>query len=143
MPTFPGEQPPAGSKVVKLNTNENPYPPSPRVYEVIQAELVNGGELLRRYSDPSALRLRQAAATLYGFSIGQVLHGNGSDELLALLFRALVDPGETVLYPYPTYTLYETLAQAAAAKIEVVDFDAAFRLPPELFWLPRQTGVGS
>ena len=58
----PGEQPPAGTKVIKLNTNENPYPPSPAVAHAIEAELKTGGERLRLYSDPKALELRQAAA---------------------------------------------------------------------------------
>jgi histidinol-phosphate aminotransferase len=62
-----------------------------------------------------------------------VLHGNGSDELLALIFRALLEPGERVVYPFPTYTLYETLANASGAVIETVDFDAEFRLPEALF----------
>jgi len=132
-PYVPGEQPAAGAKVIKLNTNENPYPPSPKVAEAIKAELGDSGDRLRLYSDPKALALRQAAADVYGFPVEQVLHGNGSDELLAMLFRAFVDEGQTIAYPYPTYVLYETLAHAQAAKIVTYDFDRSFALPKQLF----------
>ncbi|MCY3023342.1 MAG: histidinol-phosphate transaminase [Planctomycetota bacterium] len=132
-PYVPGEQPPAGAKVIKLNTNENPYPPSPNVAAAIQAELANGGDRLRLYPDPKATALRQAAAEVYGFPVEQVLHGNGSDELLAMLFRAFVGEGQTIAYPYPTYVLYETLAHAQAARALVFDFDRDFNLPRELF----------
>ncbi len=129
----PGEQPAAGAKVVKLNTNENPYPPSPAMAEAVRAELGETGDRLRLYSDPKALALRQAAADVFGFPIERILHGNGSDELLAMLFRAFVGEGETIAYPYPTYVLYETLAHAQGAKIMSVDFDRDFNLPKELF----------
>ena len=128
-PYVPGEQPAPGSKVIKLNTNENPYPPSPKVIEAIRAEVGESGDRLRLYSDPKALALRQAAADVYGFPIEQVLHGNGSDELLAMVIRAFVDEGDTIAYPYPTYVLYETLAHAQAAKIATFDFPADFSLP--------------
>src|SRR5438477_12397780 len=123
-PYVPGEQPAAGAKVIKLNTNENPYPPSPAVTRAIEEELKNGGERLRLYSDPKALALRQAASDATGFPVEQILHGNGSDELLAMLFRAFVGEGESIAYPYPTYVLYETLARSQAARIRSVDFDS-------------------
>ena len=129
----PGEQPPAGAKVIKLNTNENPYPPSPRVAEAVRAELGQSGERLRLYSDPKALELRKAASDVFGFPVEQILHGNGSDELLAMLFRAFVGEGDTVAYPYPTYVLYETLARAQDGKVLSVDFGRDFALPKELF----------
>jgi histidinol-phosphate aminotransferase len=129
----PGEQPPAGSRVVKLNTNENPYPPSPRVADAVAGELSGGGARLRLYSDPSAAELRRAAARAVGFSLEHVLAGNGSDELLAMVMRALVDPGDTVAYPYPNYVLYETLAAAQGARVETVDYPADFTLPSALF----------
>ena len=128
----PGEQPVAGTRVIKLNTNENPYPPSPNVARAIEAELAAGGERLRLYSDPKALELRQAASNASGFPVEQILHGNGSDELLAMLFRAFVAEGESVAYPYPTYVLYETLAHAQGAKILSHDFDRDFNLPAAL-----------
>jgi histidinol-phosphate aminotransferase len=128
----PGEQPAAGTKVIKLNTNENPYPPSPRVVAAVEAELAATGASLRLYSDPWAGALREEAARCYGFAVEQILHGNGSDELLALLVRSLVEPGEIIAYPYPTYVLYETLAQSQGARIETVDFDADYMLPAGL-----------
>jgi len=131
-PYVPGEQPAAGTKVIKLNTNENPYPPSPKVAEAICAEVGTDGDRLRLYSDPKALAIRQAAADVYGFKLEQVLHGNGSDELLAMLFRAFVAEGESIAYPYPTYVLYETLAHAQGARIISFDFDRDFALPKQL-----------
>ncbi len=131
-PYVPGEQPAPGTKVIKLNTNENPYPPSPTVVPAIQSEMGKDGDRLRLYSDPKALALRQAAADVFGFSIDQVLHGNGSDELLAMLCRAFAGEGDFIAYPYPTYVLYETLAHAQGAKIEMADFNRRFELPEAL-----------
>jgi histidinol-phosphate aminotransferase len=129
----PGKQPPLGAKVIKLNTNENPYPPSPEVERAVQRELVGGGERLRRYSDPQATALRAAVANATGLPVDGILAGNGSDELLALLMRATIDPGDVVAYPEPTYVLYETLAAAQGARIRTVAFDCDFRLPEALF----------
>jgi histidinol-phosphate aminotransferase len=129
----PGEQPPAGSRVIKLNTNENPYPPSPAVARAIEAELAADGARLRLYSDPTARALREAAATELGVPFDSVLAGNGSDELLALLVRAVVAPGDVIAYPYPTYVLYETLAEAAGARLETPSFGRDFSPPRQLF----------
>ncbi|MCA9640694.1 MAG: histidinol-phosphate transaminase [Myxococcales bacterium] len=128
----PGEQPKAGTKIIKLNTNENPYPPSPTVLPAIQAELEHGAARLRLYSDPHATSLREAASEVTGLPVDQILHGNGSDELLALLFRAFLEPGDSIAYPYPTYVLYRTLAAAAGAEVQTFDFDADFNLPETL-----------
>lgn len=132
----PGEQPPAGARLIKLNTNENPYPPSPAVVAAIRAELEAGdaaGERLRLYSDPQAELLREAAAEATGFPRAGILAGNGSDELLAVLARAFLAPGDPVAYPYPTYLLYETMAQLQDARVESVDVPADFSLPGALF----------
>jgi histidinol-phosphate aminotransferase len=129
----PGEQPPPGARVIKLNTNENPYPPSPRVAEAVAAELSGGGERLRLYSDPVALDLRRAGSEVTGVPVDQILAGNGSDELLALIVRAMVDPGDVIEFPYPTYVLYETLAEAQGARVRTVPFDRTFELPRALF----------
>ncbi len=134
----PGEQPAAGEVVIKLNTNENPYPPSPRVREAILNELGGDAGSLRLYSDPSALALRRAASRAFGLPVGQILQGNGSDELLSMLFRAMVDTGDRVAFAYPTYSLYETLACGFGASIDCVPFDSAFRLPAELFGSPAR-----
>lgn len=128
----PGEQPKDGTRVVKLNTNENPYPPSPTVARAVLDELAEEGEKLRLYSDPGAFELRRAASEVTGFPVEQILHGNGSDELLALLIRACLEEGEAVAYPWPTYTLYETLARSVGAPIRTVSFADDFALPDDL-----------
>lgn len=129
----PGEQPPATARVIKLNTNENPYPPSPECLRAIQAELGQDGARLRLYSDPTARELREAAAALAGLDPALVLAGNGSDELLSLLMRAIVEVGESVAYPEPTYVLYETLALGHGARVEPHAFGPDFALPASLF----------
>ena len=101
----PGEQPQT-TDWVKLNTNENPYPPSPRVFEAIQAAAT---DRLRLYPDPIAREFRTVAAELFGVDADWVLPANGSDENLTIIIRSFVDPGELVVSPYPSYILYETL----------------------------------
>ena len=122
----PGEQPPPGSKVVKLNTNENPYLPSPRVLEVLHAF---EGEWLRRYPDPMAGMAREAAAAVYGVPADWVMAANGSDEMLALLARAFLEKGRKIAYPMPTYSLYITLADMQDAATAEVPYDEEYNLP--------------
>jgi len=109
----PGKQPNT-TDVIKLNTNENPYPPPKPVLDAIQAVLdgirSHDGARLRLYPDPMAHDVREAAARAYGVDPNMVLVGNGSDDLLTMIMRSFVGPGEQVVYPYPTYVLYETLA---------------------------------
>ncbi|MGI5940054.1 MAG: histidinol-phosphate transaminase [Thermoleophilia bacterium] len=124
----PGEQPPPGAKVVKLNTNENPYPPSPEVMKVLREF---NGEWLQRYPDPLATSVREAAARVYGVPVDWVLAANGSDETLALLVRAFLEPGRTIAYPTPTYSLYVNLAQMQDASRVEVPYDDAYNLPVE------------
>ncbi|WP_428268799.1 histidinol-phosphate transaminase [Haliangium sp.] len=131
----PGEQPPAGTRLIKLNTNENPYPPSPTVAEAIRAELEAGGApgaRLRLYSDPNGDALRDAAAEVTGHPREGILVGNGSDELLSVLARAFVGEDDTVAFPYPTYVLYETMAHIQGAAVQTVDFPRDFSLPSAL-----------
>ena len=126
----PGERP-AQTDVIKLNTNENPYPPSPKVMQALR-EL--SPDALRRYPDPLAVDLRHACAKRYGYPGHQwVMVGNGMDELLALALRTFVDPGDTVLTTYPTYTLYRTLALLHGANPLLVDLDDEFQLPESFF----------
>jgi histidinol-phosphate aminotransferase len=125
----PGEQPKAGAQVVKLNTNENPYPPSPRVLDAMGRGLA---ETLRLYPDPNATALRRRAGLAYGIPLDSILVGNGSDELLALLVRAVVDPGGAVAYPVPTYSLYRTLVALHEARPVEVPFPDDWSLPPGL-----------
>src|ERR1043166_6313408 len=100
-----GEQP-QDRGYVKLNTNENPYPPSPRVLAALRAA---ANEDLRLYPDPMSTALRARAAAVYGTRRENILVGNGSDELLNLIVRACAGPGDRVVFPYPTYSLYDTL----------------------------------
>ena len=125
----PGEQPPPDSRLIKLNTNENPYPPSPRVAEAVGGELAR----LRLYPPPLADDLRSAAAEAYDFPMEGILAGNGSDELLTIIIRACVSPGERIAYPAPSYSLYSVLARLQGAESEEVPFREDFSLPAELF----------
>ena len=115
--------------MVKLNTNENPYPPSPRVLEAI-AGAANAS--VRLYPDPEAHALRARAARVYGVPADHIMAGNGSDELLALVLRAAIDPGDRVAFPVPTYSLYETLVAVQGGAAVRVPFPDDFSLPPAL-----------
>jgi histidinol-phosphate aminotransferase len=101
-PYVPGEQPKL-SNLVKLNTNENPYGPSPQALAAIQAEL---SDALRLYPDPNAERLKQAIADYYSITPAQVFAGNGSDEVLAHIFQALLQHPAPLLFPDITYSFY-------------------------------------
>lgn len=123
----PGEQP-RDRRYVKLNTNENPYPPSQLVLEAIRAA-VSGD--LRLYPDPLATELRAKAAEVYRLSPEYILAGNGSDELLAIVLRACAGPGDLVAYPQPTYSLYDPLVAIQGARTLAVPFPDDFRLPKD------------
>lgn len=126
----PGEQP-KETRVIKLNTNENPYPPSPKVLEALQRLDVSA---LRRYPDPLSAALREMCAQRYRVpSSDWIVVGNGMDELLAMALRAFVDPGDEVVSVYPTYTLYEVLCKLHGCHLNYVELDNAFR-PPESFY---------
>ena len=101
-PYVPGEQPKL-TNLVKLNTNENPYGPSPKVLEALRAEV---GDTLRLYPDPNADRLKQAVAAHFGLQPNQVFVGNGSDEVLAHAFHALLKHEAPILFPDITYSFY-------------------------------------
>jgi histidinol-phosphate aminotransferase len=121
----PGEQPQDGG-YIKLNTNENPYPPSPRVREAIER---CAGDDVRLYPDPMANVLRDAAAARYDLTREHILAGNGSDELLAIVLRACAGAGDRVAYPVPTYSLYDTLVDIAGATAVRLPFSDDFSLP--------------
>jgi histidinol-phosphate aminotransferase len=123
----PGEQP-QGQRFIKLNTNENPYPPSPRVVEAARHAAEEG---LRLYPDPSAAALRAKAAEVYGVPAERILAGNGSDELLAMIMRTCVGPRDRVAYPVPTYSLYDTLVAIGGGEVVAIPFPADFTLPLE------------
>ncbi|MEA3333537.1 MAG: histidinol-phosphate transaminase, partial [Pseudomonadota bacterium] len=106
----PGRQPSPGSKIIKLNTNESPFPPSPAVTQAFSRVLATP-ELLRRYPDPQSLELRRVAAAVVGCGADQVIAGNGSDELLRILLDTFVEEGEEVAFFTPSYSLYPVLTR--------------------------------
>lgn len=124
----PGFQP-GRIDVVKLNTNENPYPPSPKVIEAIKGIEPEG---LRRYPDPSGRAFREAAATVNGVGSENIICCNGGDELLRIAFTAFCDSGRAVAYPVPTYTLYPVLANITGCDVMEIPFDSEFNLPAKL-----------
>ncbi len=131
----PGEQP-QGRRFVKLNTNENPYPPSHRVKEA----LVNFDlDRLRKYPDPVFREFREICAWRYGYENADwIIAGNGMDELLALALRTFVDPGDDVLAMYPTYTLYEVLCALHGCNLKYVDLGENYELTEEFFTTPAR-----
>lgn len=128
-PYVPGEQPRPGERLIKLNTNENPYPPSPRVRHAAARAAI--GHALRLYPAPHADDFIAAAARRYGIAPRMILAGNGSDELLAMLFRAALDSGDKVAWATPTYSLYDTLAQVQEARVIAPPLGPNFELPLE------------
>jgi histidinol-phosphate aminotransferase len=124
----PGFQP-KEADVVKLNTNENPYPPSPQVVKVL-AQVT--AERLRRYPDPQANEFRQAAGQIHGLSPEYIMCCNGGDELLSMAFRAFCDETRPVAYPVPSYSLFPVLARLQNCKAIEIPFDSEFNLPAKL-----------
>lgn len=122
-PYVPGEQP-KQDDVVKLNTNENPYPPSPDVRAAIAAAT----DRLRLYPDPAASGLREAIAARCDIAPEQVFVGNGSDEVLAHTFQALLKHDEPLLFPDITYSFYPVYCRLYGVRCEEVPLDAAMRV---------------
>jgi histidinol-phosphate aminotransferase len=129
-PYVPGEQPKLAN-LVKLNTNENPYPPSPHVVAAITAELGANGDLLRLYPDPNADRLKEVVAAHFaGCSISpqQVFVGNGSDEVLAHAFMALLKHDAPILFPDITYSFYPVYCGLYGVDFRTVPLTDAFEI---------------
>lgn len=122
----PGEQP-REDGIIKLNTNENPYPPSPHVFEAIRACLT--GDRLRKYPDPTGLHFRRTAARILNVDPDGILIGNGSDDLLTILTRAYVPEGGLIVSPTPSYILYRSLAEIQGARFLTVPFAPGWELP--------------
>ena len=127
----PGEQPKMAG-LIKLNTNENPYPPSHKVAAAICAA-VGDGRALRLYPDPVCSELRAKLAEIHGFQPDQVIVGNGSDELLTLALRAFVGEGQRVAYAMPSYSLYPILCDIQGARKVELKMNTDFKLPAQLF----------
>ena len=124
----PGFQP-KQSKVIKLNTNENPYPPSPQVVKTLSGITA---EQLRCYPDPLGNEFRRAAAEVDGIEPDWIMCCNGGDDLLTIAFRAFCDENRPVAYPVPTYSLYPVLAKLQNCEAIEILFDSEFNLPAKL-----------
>lgn len=133
VPYVPGEQPKL-DRLVKLNTNENPYGPSPKAIAAMQAEL---GDSLRLYPDPGSERLRRAAAEYYGVDMAQVFVGNGSDEVLAHAFHGLFQKGAPLLFPDVTYSFYPVYCGLYGIPFEAVPLDQDFQVRVEDYARPN------
>jgi histidinol-phosphate aminotransferase len=124
----PGEQPKPGTPIIKLNTNENPYPPSPAAMAVLRTI---ESEWLRRYPNPFANDFRQAISDVLNVPLDWIIAGNGSDEILNVLVRSCAEQQRQVVYPTPTYVLYHTLAEMQPAEIVEIPYAETNRLPIE------------
>ena len=122
----PGEQPKPGERIIKLNTNENPYPPSPRVLEAIRAI---DPHALRRYPQPMADDFRAVAARIHGVHQESVLAGNGSDDILQIALRTYCAAGDVLASPDPTYSLYPVLSELADVTFTTVPWGPNWSLP--------------
>ncbi len=135
-PYTPGEQP-AETDVVKLNTNENPYPPAPEVEEALREAACETG-LLRRYPDPEAQELVEALASFYGMSPERIFVGVGSDDVLAMSFLTFFNGDRPLLFPDITYSFYEVWAGLFQIPFEKVPLDEGFHLRKEDYF--RENG---
>jgi len=133
VPYVPGEQPKL-AKLVKLNTNENPYGPSPKAIAAMQAEL---NDNLRLYPDPNGERLKQAVADYYGVRLDQVFVGNGSDEVLAHAFHGLFQHDKPLLFPDISYSFYPVYCGLYGISAEVIALDEQFRIRVEDYARPN------
>ena len=133
----PGEQP-RGRTLIKLNTNENPYPPSPAVTEALQHMDANR---LRLYPDPVCTQLREEISELYGLSKDWAICGNGSDDLLTIAVRTFVDQNAAIAYPDPSYSLYPVLADIQGARHVVINLTATFGLPANVTAAARDASL--
>lgn len=132
-PYTPGEQPKMAN-LVKLNTNENPFGPSPKVIEAIRGEM---GESLRLYPDPESEQLRQTIADYYGLTRAQIFVGNGSDEVLAHVFQALFQPDAPVLFPDITYSFYPVYCGLFGIEGKTVPLNDKFQIEPADYAQPN------
>ncbi len=126
----PGLQP-TEAGWVKLNTNECPYPPSPRVAEALRREVEEAGAVLRLYPNPKSDPVRKAVAALHGVAAENVCIGNGSDDILNLLVRAFCAEQRSAGFTYPSYSLYPVLVAIQDGRTEQIEFDRSMTLPVE------------
>ena len=142
----PGLQPGPGEPYIKLNSNENPYPPSPRVKEVLRQTAY---EDLRLYPDPVSLELRERLGKLLGFSADQIICGNGSDDILRILVQTFAEAGESLGFCEPAFPLYRVLGNIHGVKNVVLRITEPYEQPPSIprdlklfFWANPNSPVG-
>ena len=142
----PGLQPDPRERYIKLNSNENPYPPSLRVKEVLRRTAY---EDLRLYPDPVSLELREKLGKLLGFSSAQIICGNGSDDILRIVVQTFVEPGESLGFCEPAFPLYRVLGDIHGAKSAVMRVHEPYDQPPPIprglklfFWANPNSPVG-
>ncbi|MDE0508783.1 MAG: histidinol-phosphate transaminase [Gammaproteobacteria bacterium] len=133
----PGEQPDS-PEIVKLNTNENPYPPPTAVIEALRA--IEGADL-RRYPSPLADDFRTLAGLIHGVDPESILAVNGGDELLRLLLTTFVEPSETLAVMQPSYSLYPVLAEVAGCKLLEIPLNGAWEMPDDMPAILREQAV--
>ncbi|OTG79827.1 histidinol-phosphate transaminase [Acinetobacter sp. ANC 4648] len=126
-PYVPGEQPKI-QNLLKLNTNENPYPPSPKVVEAVQAVLAHSADVLRLYPDPDATLLKQAIALQQNVDVANIFVGNGSDEVLAHIFKAFFIQEQPILYADITYSFYPVYSQFFGVKTKEIPLNDDFEI---------------
>ncbi len=124
---IPGE-PAKDASIVKLNQNENRFPPSPRAVKAIEAAT----QALALYPESTSLALREAASQVYRVPVDRIMAGNGSDDILRILYHCLCDPGDEVVAFRPSYTYYATLGAMYSVNYRLIDFEGEFRLPDRL-----------
>ena len=138
-PYVPGEQPKIAN-LIKLNTNEHPFPPSPRVLDAIRQELGDDGARLRLYPDPNADLLKQAIAKCYTVDNGNIFVGNGSDEVLAHIFMALLKHDQPILFPDITYSFYPVYCGLYGVDYRPIPLAEDFSIQPADYCLPNKNG---
>ncbi len=131
IPYTPGEQPKVVGRLIKLNTNENPYPPAPGVMKVINEEEVKN---LKLYSDPEASMLTEAIAENFNLKKSQVITGNGSDEILAFIFMAFKGASGKVYYPEISYSFYPVYCDVFGAESVKIPLRPDFSVRPEDYY---------
>ncbi len=132
---IPGYQPSAEDRILKLNSNENAYPPSPRVLNAMQSAITGD---LRLYPSSQAIALRDKLAEVFALPAKNIFTGNGADEIISLIYRTFTEPGDMVLFAYPTYTYYESTAQIYNINYQYIETGHDFRIN-----LDDYTGVPS
>ena len=139
-PYIPGEQPKIAN-LIKLNTNENPFPPSPKVLAAIQSELGDDAARLRLYPDPNSDLLKAAIAKHHAVTTQQIFVGNGSDEVLAHVFMALLKHEQAILFPDITYSFYPVYCGLYGVDYETVPLADDFSINPANYYGRPNGGI--